>query len=128
MSIDSKHSDRVGIILSTLCIIHCIGFPLLITLFPLLENVLPIHERSFHTLMFFLVLIPVLMTFIPHYLQTKRWQSLSLPFASILLLFFSNIIFHIHDLIYETIINVLASSLLVYAHFKHLKAKKCCDH
>ncbi len=52
---DSTALDRMAIILSGTCMVHCLVLPILITLFPIIQGSL-LEEENFHALFLLLVL------------------------------------------------------------------------
>ena len=121
----NKVFDKVGLFFSGLCLVHCLVLPVFLILFPVLKHYSFFQDKYFHDWMFLFVLIPALLSFGPHFMKTKNLKTILLPVVAIVILFFTNILFHQHGL-FETIVTSFASMILMYAHYKHLKSKHCC--
>ena len=54
--IQSTTLDKIGILLSGVCLLHCLVTPIIVTLVPILSLSLAVEHLLFHTLMLWLVL------------------------------------------------------------------------
>ncbi|MDH4467919.1 MAG: MerC family mercury resistance protein [Bacteriovoracaceae bacterium] len=57
--------DHLGIGVSALCLIHCLFLPLVIIFFPAIKLATSGIDAHFHEILFFLILIISLLSFIP---------------------------------------------------------------
>jgi hypothetical protein len=69
-------ADYFGMTASTICLLHCIGTPLLLSFFPLFG--LGGRDEAFHRIMVVLVSLPVLFALAPGFLAHRRWTVLAL--------------------------------------------------
>jgi hypothetical protein len=68
------YADRVGMMASGLCLVHCLAMPLLLVpLFGLGHS-----GDAFHRAMVVIVTLPVLLALLPGYLAHRRWRVLAL--------------------------------------------------
>jgi uncharacterized membrane protein len=67
-------ADYAGMTASTLCLLHCLSTPFLISLFPLLG--LAQQDDVVHRYMVVLVTLPVLLALIPGFIANRRWLVL----------------------------------------------------
>ena len=68
-------ADYAGMTTSALCLLHCLGAPLLLSLFPLLG--LTQEDAAFHRTMAVVVTLPVLAALIPGFVAHRRWLVLA---------------------------------------------------
>ncbi len=118
-------ADYFGMTASTLCLLHCLGTPLLLSLFPLLG--LGEQDEVFHRYMAVMVTLPVLLALIPGFLAHRRWSILAL--GGFGLTCFIAAILVIGPLYGETAENVLAvfaGAHLFAAHFKNRTSCRRC--
>lgn len=126
--------DRLGMSLSIICAIHCIGTPFILIGAPWLKNVL--HDEFFHLFMFLLV-FPLAVLSLG---QTRSRNSNKPFFMGITGLFFLALgpvmheffdLFHsseihFHEFHYvENILTVFGGGLLFFAHLMNLKSCRC---
>lgn len=125
-----KTWDKTGIILSTICIIHCLFFPFISA--SLLVLGMSVGEDFFHRALFFLLAGSGLLAFLPGLRKHKSLKVLLCALIGFSIITF--VAFWGHSLLtsgWEIAINVLGSIFLILAHlFNHLKTKEahCCGH
>jgi hypothetical protein len=79
------HADLAGVTASTICLIHCLLTPVVISLFPNIIPYLP-GDASFHRLLAVGILLFGLVGFLPGYLVHRRKSLLALIAAGIALI------------------------------------------
>ena len=140
--------DRVGIILSGLCVIHCMATPFLVFFSPWLAS---FFDSKWSHLGIFIFIVPVAyFTFYRFYKNHKNKKPMVLGTIGILLLGLSLLSpghewsvghEHIHSdnnehfNYVDTIINVIGSIILMAGHWLNIKihrdsksADECCHH
>ena len=65
-------SDYFGMTAATLCLLHCLGTPLLLIAFPFMG--LALEDDAFHRFMAIIVTLPALLALIPGFIIHRRWQ------------------------------------------------------
>jgi hypothetical protein len=108
--------DRVGISLSSLCILHCLLLPMLATILPFFGVISEI-EWVHKSLVLFA--IPAAMTLI---LSRTRFHILAFASLGLILIVSAAFWKPFHDL--EVVLTVIGASLLCAAHMLRLKKAK----
>ncbi len=120
--------DRLGISISGLCAVHCLFFPVAITLLPFWPVAESIHDWT-HPVLFLLIVPTVVFA-----LRGKRWDG---PIGLYLLagLFVVGAAWMLHDVLVgdwgEAVLTLAGSALLVRGHwlnYKEHKMKLCLKH
>lgn len=126
-----KTIDLFSVMLSFVCLIHCLALPLLVTLIPVLA-IDWISESMFHGLMLLLVIPSSLLAFLmARKSKPQRWVWWT---GAIGLTIMILVAFWGHDLIGpqgERWLTVLGGVLVATAHlfnFRHRQKKFCCNH
>lgn len=119
--------DRFGILLSGLCVVHCVALPVFFAVFPTYSN--GFLEERFHGYTLGFILLSAFMAFVPTYMKHKKAGILVLPTIAIIILAISAFVLHGDNHGYtESIGSIIGSALLIYAHYKHiLKHDHCCN-
>ena len=116
-------ADYVGMTASALCLVHCLGTPLLLSLFPVLG--LGERDDAFHRYMVVLVTLPVL---IPGFFAHRRWQVLALGgfglacFIAAVLVIGSR-----YGEVAEMVLAVIGGAHLFAAHLKNQSFCRSCN-
>ena len=113
--------DKIGIAISSLCLVHCIALPLIVMAFPFLELD---HDHT-HELFLVAIVAVVFIAFLPSY--KKHGQKKILLFAGLGISSLLASIFAGHELgseIGEHVLSIVGSLLLITAHVKNIK----CTH
>jgi len=122
--------DAVGTFISGLCLAHCIALPLLVLVAPAVSTFFFLQPGLTHAVLFFLVCVAAVMSFIPGYRTHKHRLPLMLSILGISLLAFAS--FFVHDWLghlWEPPLAVCGSLLLIAAHWvNHIKCKSCTEH
>ena len=124
--------DRLGMSLSILCAIHCLGTPILLMGFPWLTGFL--DNNFFHALIFLLV-FPLAMLSLGHTRSINSNNPFIMGVIGLSLLALGPVIhefFHVinehgghHFYALENIVTILGGALLFAAHFLNLRSCKC---
>lgn len=69
-------ADYVGMAASALCLLHCLGMPLFLFMYPLFDN--GQQEESLHQIIALIVTGPVLVALIPGFIAHRKWPVLTL--------------------------------------------------
>ncbi len=126
--------DKLGIALSGLCAIHCIGVSALIIAFPALQDFLA--DSILHKLALLSVTATAFFAFYPSYKKHKQKSVLILALIGIALLAVSILTgdtlhehSHNHYHLEEFFISLLGSAFLIAAHIKNMKCiHSSCSH
>jgi membrane-bound ClpP family serine protease len=124
----SEHIDRIGIIASTVCFIHCIFTPIILSISIAASSFLP-SEAHFHKPMAVLVSLLGVLTLIRGYGRHKKGIILALMLSGLALIF-GGAFLPISE-VSGTIITISGSICLVLAHHKNHSFcnKQCkCSH
>ena len=118
-------ADRSAIVLSTLCMIHCLVLPLLLILLPTLTSVVFFSDERFHTWLLYAVLPISAFAVMSGYFHHRNWLVVLLTSIgmSILVLVatFGHAVFGEQG---EVIASVLGSICVAFGHIKNIKTRK----
>ena len=120
--------DKAGVLLSLLCAVHCIGVSLLALVFPLLGT--PSGNSHFHEFLALILLCIAVLALGRGYLRHRRLLVIVLGSAGMSILFLGVFIGHeTGSVLFESLVTVPGSILLVSAHLYNLKhlSCKCCE-
>jgi hypothetical protein len=120
-----KNLDYVGIAMSVLCIVHCVAGPLILFFLPAFATAFLTEEVFVHQVLFGLIILVAIFSFIPGYRLHKQRLPLGLFGAGLILLAFAT--FFAHDISHELepAFAIIGSLFIVSAHyFNH----KSCHH
>ncbi|WP_372652173.1 MerC domain-containing protein [Halobacteriovorax sp.] len=126
-----ERMDKVGILLSLSCCIHCLATPLILMAAPAIGEYF--ESALIHIVLFLLVAPIALLSFLKTYKHTQKSRPLflgiiglsGLLIALLLHLFAENGLgtHHIHDI--EIGLNIVSGLVLVAAHFFNFKDSLC---
>jgi len=117
--------DGAGAFASFLCMIHCIGLPLILAAFPGMTFGLPvkaIQDESFHQIVAVIAAILALSAFSKGYREHRSARVIVLGVLGCALLFFATT-----SARYETGWTVFGSTLLIAAHLDNYRKVKFCS-
>lgn len=117
--------DKIGMLLSVGCLIHCILFPLILPMIPLLGFTVE-HQAMWHIVLLIPIVIIAIIAFIPGYKKHKLAEILVTAFVGIICLIISGIM-ELVD-VDSHALTVLGSINLVLAHYLNHKHSCKCDH
>lgn len=118
----TNHFETSALLLSGLCVVHCIGFPLLLTAIPALANILELPE----VLHFYIVLLTLpisLFVLIYGTSQHKSFIPLAVGVAGLLSMTAALTVENRSDEIILTSIGVI---VLAFAHINNWKRRSRC--
>lgn len=121
--------DRVGITLSSACVVHCIAVAFLPLIFPALEAYT--HKTWIHMVVAIVILLTSPLAFIPGYKKHGLTWIIGTAFSGLFLILASIILEnHFSDQIAH-LISIGGSLMLVFAHVKNLQHShrhhhQCC--
>lgn len=115
--------DKSGIIVSILCLIHCIGLPLVAIFLPAL-NISLGSELGFHQTIFFFVAIFGLLAFAIGYRVHKNFKLLMFAVLSISVIGLSVIMEHYFEESITHTINIIGSVAVIAAHIWNIKLQR----
>jgi len=117
--------DRIGIVMSILCILHCAAAPILLFFLPAVATAFLSEEAFVHRTLYGLILLVAVFSFIPGYRIHKRLKPFAFFFIGLGCLTFAT--FFAHDISHalEPVFAIVGSIFIVSAHyFNH----KSCQH
>lgn len=115
-------ADYCGMTASAICLVHCIGAPLLLLLFP--APGLGEDDDFLHRIMAILVIIPALFAILPGFMMHRHWSILVTGSAG-LTCFIASVLFigprygEMAELVFATIGGIL----LFLTHYRN---HRCC--
>ena len=117
-------SDQLAILLSALCMVHCLGLPALVAFAPSLGDA---HASYTHLIFFVLVAGLAGYSFVKGYRVHKQQLPAQLGSVGILLILLA--IFaphgHINIFTYENVLTAIGGIILIYAHILNIKGCHC---
>jgi hypothetical protein len=122
-----KAWDKIGIALSSLCIVHCIGLAILPALLPAVEHL----GIEFHLGMAVLIMITSPLAFIPGYKKHGISMVIMWAMAGLALILLGTFMETKFPEWISHSVTISGSITLVYAHYlniKHSRHHHCCDH
>ncbi len=121
--------DKIGIGLSSLCMIHCLATPLLFLLLPAVGAAYLDGSEGFHWVMASIVLPVALLAFLRGYSHHRRARVLALGFAGVALLYAALALHEtIQSSVPHTLMTIAGSALLLTGHALNWRYCKRCDH
>jgi uncharacterized membrane protein YdjX (TVP38/TMEM64 family) len=123
--------DTAGILVSILCIIHCVALPLLVIFLPALSTAFLPEEALVHKVLFCMIIAVAALAFVPGYTFHKQIKPLFWLAVGLLLLIFAT--FFAHELLghqSEPILAISGSLAVITAHYLNHKSckHKCNSH
>lgn len=125
ISLDNNRSrlDAVAVILSGICMLHCLALPLVLTILPIV-NVSLLDESTFHTLMLVVILPVSLVALTIGCRKHKDRLTLILGTVGLAILTFTAIFGHdFFGLTGERLVTSLGGVILAAAHIQNYR---CC--
>lgn len=128
MSHAQSKLDRVGMILSIGCMIHCILLPVILPLLPLLGLMVG-HDGYFHLILGGLIVVTAVLALIPGMKKHLNVLPLSLGGYGIAFIFGGGVGELTHMPEYATtILTIIGSCFMVTAHYLNHKYTCMCVH
>lgn len=117
----SKYFDRVAIVLSTICIVHCLAMPFVIALLPVAAFAIG-GDGHFHSLMLWFVVPTSVLGFGLGLRVHRRIDIVAMGAVAIAALAASALWGHSEwDPSVEVVVNVASSVLLAAAHWRNFR-------
>jgi hypothetical protein len=126
MTITKYLWDKIGILVSALCLAHCIAMPIIFFAFPTIQ--VSFLEDQFHKIIFLAMLVVSFAAFVPAFTKHRQLQVLFKATCGILFFVSSIFIGHEFSSYYlELALGVTGSLFLIWAHLSNISCvhKKC---
>ena len=116
----SRHFDRIAIVLSAVCIVHCLAIPLIVAILPIAA--LGLGGGHFHGLMLWLVVPVSAVGFALGYRVHRRMDVVVVGIAAVALLMVAGIYGHDQwPAAVEAAVSVVASLILAGSHWVNFR-------
>ena len=118
-------TDKVAIVLSFVCVIHCIALPVVLIALPSISGLLAFDDEVFHLWLLFAVIPISLFATTTGYFHHRRKSVLSLGLVGMAVLVLAALVGH--DLFghtVEVIMTFVGSLLIAYAHLRNLNSRR----
>ena len=117
----SKYFDRVAIVLSTICIVHCLAMPFVVALLPVAAFAIG-GDGHFHSLMLWFVVPTSVLGFGLGLRVHRRFDIVAMGMLAIAALAVTALWGHSQwDPSVEVVVNVASSVLLAAAHWRNFR-------
>lgn len=121
--------DRLGLILSTVCIVHCLGIPILILALPMIGLELSHLESWTHRVLLAFIATVALLSFLRGYRIHRQWKPIILMGLGLIIVFFATVIVgRSWGPFGEPIVAVIGSGFLIAGHLLNRKHCQSCQH
>lgn len=120
----TKAIDHAGVALSSLCIIHCVLLPLVISTLPIVAILS--ENEIIHKALVFLAIIPAAFAFSGRITSKFSFLIRIVGMAGIALLFLGAFVERLHD--FETLLTLTGATLLTSAHVLRLLRNRPHSH
>jgi hypothetical protein len=119
------NADKIGMILSIGCMIHCVLFPILLPLLPMIGLFVGC-DNNFHFILTFFIVGVAIIALIPGFIKHKILTPFILASIGITCLIFA---LNVKIEITETIVTILGGIFLIFGHYtNHMLLCKCRHH
>jgi hypothetical protein len=117
--------DRTGVLLSAVCLVHCLALPILLTLIPMTQLGW-LDEQLFHDLLLTVILPTSVIALCLGCHRHRQWKILGVGFVGLGILAVLSLVPHalIAPLV-ERLLTIFAGCLLVFAHIANFR--RCRD-
>ncbi|MEO5702649.1 MAG: MerC domain-containing protein [Gammaproteobacteria bacterium] len=120
-------NDAIGVLVSTLCIAHCLLLPLAVSVIPALDVGFLASDAT-HRILVLLLLAIGMLAFIPGYRSHGKFSVVLLAILGLLSLGFAAFVAsELWEDLAETWLTVFASATLIIAHLKNLNYCRICS-
>lgn len=122
----SESIDKIAMVLSALCLIHCLLTPIILIAFPVLQAFS--HDYEFHFWMALVLTVLAGLAFYRGYRVHRKMRIFA--FGAIGLIFlvlglFSPVLLHYDSLKFEITLTSIGSLILIYTHLTNIKFCRC---
>ena len=122
-NLKQKYLDSAAVMLSGICMLHCLALPIVLTIAPIV-NVTLLDETLFHQLMMLFILPVSLVALTVGCRQHKDKTTLVLGSAGLIILSFTALFGHsMFGLLGERLVTSLGGLVLAAAHIQNYR---CC--
>jgi len=122
--------DIIGILVSGLCVVHCVALPILVIFLPAIVTAFLPEEDLTHKILFSLIIGVAALAFIPGYKFHKQIKPLMWLAVGMVMLIIAT--FFMHDFYghqLEPVCAIAGSLCIITAHYlNHRSCKHCCQH
>jgi CDP-diglyceride synthetase len=123
-----KHMDKIGILLSLFCIIHCLITPFLLMSLPIMARYYVLHP-SFHWVLAFLIVPVGFLAFYQGYKHHQKKSVFYLGIPGLIIVGVLPVFFHRYlGSSYEPVIITIGSILIITAHWINRRSCSCEIH
>ncbi|MCY7293821.1 MerC domain-containing protein [Alteromonas sp. a30] len=118
-------SDKAAILLSFLCVLHCLFLPILLIALPTLASLFALNDEMFHQILLFAVIPISLGALYFGFLCHRNQQVVIIGLVGLLILAVSALLGHemIGDF-YEGVFTVLGSCLIIFVHIRNYRLRR----
>ncbi len=117
--------DRLGIVCSTACLMHCFAAPILILFSPTLAA--SFHNEALHTILLLLVIPFALLAFMQGYRVHQDTLAMKFGISGLVIMMAAYIFEHqLSELQIDLVFNTLGGLLLISGHVINLKRNRAC--
>lgn len=118
-------ADKMAVLLSMVCTIHCLAIPALLLLLPTMSGLLAFNDEAFHYWLLFAVIPISLFAVIAGYIHHRKANITFIAGIGMALLIVAVLLGH--DLlgeVGEVGLTVLGSVIIAFAHLRNLHLRK----
>jgi hypothetical protein len=115
--------DKVSIGISSLCVVHCLFLPVAVILFPSIGLQI-IADEAFHQMLVVVVLLTSLSALFMGCRRHKAWKVLGWGIGGLVLLFAAIIFGHDFGEVFEKVLTVLGSAMVIFGHIQNFRLCK----
>lgn len=118
-------SDKMAIVLSVLCVLHCLAFPVFLIFLSTFFGVVAFDSEQVHIWLLFAVVPISLFAILAGYFHHRLISVFSIGLVGMAILVLAAVIGH--DLLghaAEIIMTLVGSALIAYAHFRNISLRR----
>ncbi len=119
--------DQAGIVLTSLCLVHCLVLPFLIAILPMLGAHFAPDERIHWALSYLATPVAVLALW-PGYRQHGRRSVMLVGFIGLAMIFVGPLVSRLSGELAEQVVTGLGGFELIGAHLMNRRLLGCCKH
>jgi len=118
-------ADRSAIVLSIVCIIHCLALPIAVLALPALTSLTFFEDEVFHIWLLFAVIPISAFAVVVGYVHHRNWQIVIISTSGITVLVLVATLGHgVFSHAGEVITSMFGSILVAFGHVKNLKRRR----
>jgi len=119
--------DKIGMVVSIGCAIHCIITPFIIPLLPMIGFVFG-HDSHFHLILAGIIVVIAILALVPGYLKHRMWGPIMSAWIGITIIIVMGVIEHYTESIMITITTIIGSMFVMTGHYFNHKYTCRCKH